>query len=239
MPILSPTQDPIGQGLLDYWHQKPGAPIVARSESVEDLPMAPELFFRDFESMPLLEQVALQNCKGKILDVGAGAGCHSLWLQQQHFDIRAIDVSPGAVALMQARGLQKVTLADLQEWEHDTQYDTVLLLMNGIGLVQTLEGFTRFFKQMDALLAPGGQILCDSSDLKYLYQGEDAQELPEDRYYGELNYQLVYKNIECPPFEWLFVDFGHLSEAAKAAGYRAEMFQKGEHYDFLARIVRE
>lgn len=240
MPVLSPKNDPVGQALMDHWLQKPGPPILASSDLVEDQEMTTELFFRKYAQMPELEQLALQQCRGRVLDVGAGAGCHSLWLHQKPLEVHALDVSPGAIEVMKAQGLPNLILADLLNWQCDLQFDTLLFLMNGIGIIGTLDQLPAFFNVLDGLLAPGGQVLFDSSDLKYLYADYiDGIPANSDHYYGEINYSMQYRDIEGPTFSWLYVDFDTVCSEANKAGYQAELLTEGQHFDYLARLSRK
>lgn len=239
MPVLNRQNDPLGQALLDHWQKQPTVPILAMSDTVEEQEMPTELFFRSYSEMPELEQLALQNSKGRVLDVGAGAGCHSLWLKDHELDLVSLEISPGAVEVMKAQGLTHVVLADFIDWQTELTFDTILFLMNGIGLAGTLDGLEQLFEAIDRLLAPDGQVICDSSDLKYLYStSHDAPDLPEDNYYGEINYSMKYRDIEGPNFSWLFVDFETFAAHALASGYHAECLEEGQHFDFLARLTR-
>ena len=118
--------------------------------------------------------------------------------------------------------------------------DTILMLMNGIGIVGTLERLPEFFKQLDKILAPGGQVLCDSSDISYVFKTEDGIiELPDDMsYYGEHSFQMRYKDTIGEPFNWLYIDADTLREKAWRSGYTVEVIAEGEHYDYLARITK-
>ena len=195
--------------------------------------------FRSMDDMPAIEQEALRRASGRILDVGAGAGCHSLALQQMGKQVTAIDISPLAVATMRERGVENVLQQDF--FTLDGQYDTILMLMNGIGIVGTLERLPAFFMQVGNLLAPGGQLLCDSSDICYVFEDEDGiiDLTGVEGYYGELTYQMQYKNVKGAPFPWLFVDPETLCEQAAAHGFSCDIIARGNHYDYLARIVRK
>ena len=203
----------------------------------DELPV--QTLFRSFEDMPIIEQTALQMAVGSTLDVGAGSGCHSLVLQDKGLDVTAIDISPLSVQTMQERGVKRALLQDFFTFEE--RFDTVLLLMNGAGMVGTVERLPLLFQQLDKVLAPGGQALCDSSDLCYLFEDKDGIiELPDiDGYYGELVYQLQYKNIKGEPFPWLYVDADTLSVQAESCGYSMEIVAQGEHYDYLAKITKK
>lgn len=202
----------------------------------DEIPVA--TLFRSMDDMPVLEQEALKLASGRILDVGAGSGCHSLALQAMGKNVIAIDISPLSVATMRERGVKEALEQDV--FTMDGQFDTILMLMNGIGIVGTLSRFPEFFMQMDRLLAPGGQLLCDSSDICYIFEDEDGiiDLTGIEGYYGELTYQMQYKGVKGEPFPWLFIDPEILQEQASAHGFRAEVIARGNHYDYLARIVR-
>jgi SAM-dependent methyltransferase len=194
--------------------------------------------FRGFDEMPAIEQTALREATGRILDVGAGAGCHSLALQHMGKQVTAIDISPLAVATMRDRGVKEVLQQDF--FTLDGQYDTILMLMNGIGIVGSLSRLPAFFMQVDHLLTPGGQLLCDSSDICYIFEDEDGiiDLTGIEGYYGELNYQMQYKNVKGEEFPWLFIDPETLKEQALAHGFKVDVIARGSHYDYLARITR-
>lgn len=202
----------------------------------DEIPLA--TLFRSYESMPQIEQKALGLAKGRTLDVGAGAGCHTLVLQQQGTDVTAIDISPLSVQTMKERGVRNVREQDFFTLEQ--QYDTILMLMNGIGIVGTLKRMPEFFRHLDKILAPGGQLLCDSTDISYVFEIEDGIiEYPDsDGYYGEISFRMQYKDTIGEPFPWLYVNADTLRQAASENGYTTEIIAKGEHYDYLARITK-
>lgn len=236
---MEKSQDPMGSAIYDYWKHGKADVLRVFSPMFDEDELPVQTLFRSFEEMPLIEQTALQMAVGRTLDVGAGSGCHSLVLQEKGVDVTAIDISPLSVKTMQERGVHRALLQDFYTFEE--QFDTVLLLMNGAGITGTVERLPLLFRQLDKVLAPGGQALCDSSDLCYLFEDEDGIiELPDmDGYYGELIYQLQYKDIKGEPFPWLYVDADTLSEQAAACGYQMEIVAQGEHYDYLAKITKK
>lgn len=199
-------KDLFGNALLDYQNNNYTEDIItATSISEEDTLPLPYLF-RSYEDMPPIEQKALSLAKGRILDVGAGAGSHSLYLQSQGFKVKAIDTSKGAVRVCQLRGVEQVEhLALLEETE---TFDTILLLMNGTGIFQTFQNIPSYLKHLKSLLNPGGQILIDSSDITYMFEDEDGgfwQDL-HNGYHGEVDYYLSYKDEDEVPLKWLYLD---------------------------------
>ena len=197
----------------------------------DEIPLS--TLFRSYETMPMIEQKALDLAKGKVLDVGAGAGCHSLVLQERGLDVTAIDISPLSVETMKERGVRKVMEQDF--FTSEGQYDTVLMLMNGIGIVGSLERMPEFFRQIDKMLASGGQLLCDSSDISYVFDDD----MPDMDYYGEQSFWMQYKDIIGEPFPWLYIDAETLRKVAEANGFVAEVVAEGEHFDYLVRITKK
>lgn len=235
--LLPEEKDPMGAAIYDFLKLgKAGRLRVFSSQFDEDEIPVTELF-RTYKDMPRQEQVALQLAKGRILDVGAGSGCHSLALKELGKDSLAIDISPLSVKAMQERGVKALHVNVFDE--HFTgQFDTILMLMNGLGIIGKLKNMPDFCLRMKQLLAPGGCILLDSSDLRYLYEDEDGSyvlDLAAD-YYGEVDFRMQYKQIKGDTFDWLYIDFDTLSAYVSQYGFHAEIVAEGEHYDYLAKL---
>ncbi|WP_315545795.1 methyltransferase domain-containing protein, partial [Prevotella koreensis] len=177
--------DPMGRAITDYHKTGTADRLRVLSPMFEEDEIPLQTLFCKYEEMPIIERKALDLAKGKTLDVGAGAGCHSLVLQERGIDVTAIDISPLCVEAMKERGVKKVLEQDF--FTLDGQYDTILLLMNGIGIVGTLERLPEFFRRLDKILAPRGQVLCDSSDISYVFEDKNGMiDIPtEMEYYGE------------------------------------------------------
>ena len=236
--MLECENDPMGQAIRDYHEKGRAGRLRVFSPQFEEDEMPVATLFRTEAEMPPLERRALGLCRGRVLDVGAGAGCHSLALQERGADVTAIDISPLSVDVMLRRGVKDARVADLFDESFAGCYDTVLMLMNGSGIVGRLERMPLFFRRMKLLLAQGGQVLMDSSDLRYIYEDEDgAMDIDLNaRYYGELDFRMQYKKVKGAPFGWLYVDFDTLAGYARESGFRAELVAEGEHYDYLARL---
>ena len=229
-------KDLFGKAMLDYQYGNYTEDLItATSISDEDVLPLPYLF-RSFEEMPKLEQKALQLSKGKVLDVGCGSGSHSLYLQNKGLLVKAIDISKGAIETAKLRGLQNAEVKDILK-ETET-FDTILLLMNGTGVFQELSLISKYLKHLKSLLNPKGQILVDSSDIKYMYEDEDGGFWIDghSNYYGELDYYLSYKGEDETPFKMLYLDFDTLFSACETVGLKCELILEGDHYDYLARI---
>jgi len=229
-------KDLFGNALLDYYNNIALEDIITSTNISDEDTLPLDYLFRDYTNMPKIEQKALDVSQGKILDVGCGAGSHSLYLQEKGKQVKAIDVSKGAIAVSKKRGVinaQQISLLDETE-----TFDTILLLMNGTGIFQTIEQLPQYLKHLKSLLNKDGQILIDSSDIKYMYEDEDGgfwQDL-NSGYYGELDYFLSYKGETETPMKWLYLDFTTLNIACASVGLKCEMLAQGEHFDYLAKI---
>ena len=249
--ILSADKDPMGAAILDFQQHGKAARLRVLSSMFEEDEMPVKHLFRSTREMPMLEQKALQLAKGRVLDIGAGAGCHALALQEKGLAVKAIDISPLSCEAMKLRGVKDAECINLfdphlssgnhsgeNQEQFEGGFDTILLLMNGTGIAGKIEHLPALFQRLKALLNPGGQILIDSSDLKYIYENEDGSfdiNL-NGAYYGEVDYQMIYKDVKGDRFDWLYVDFPLLKSIAESCGLHGELVAEGEHYDYLARI---
>ena len=228
----------MGAAILDYQTKGKAGKLSILSSMFEEDEMPVKHLFRNLEEMPMLEQKALSLAKGKVLDVGAGAGCHALALQAQSIAVKAIDISSQSCQAMLQRGVKDVECINLFDEHLETGFDTILLLMNGTGIAGKIENLPALFNRLKALLNKGGQILIDSSDIKYIYENEDGSfDINLNAaYYGEVDYQMVYKDVKGDSFDWLYVDFPLLKSIAESCGLHGELIAEGEHYDYLARF---
>ena len=234
-------KDLFGKALLDYQNGNYTEDIITSTSISEDDTLPLPYLFRSFKEMPKLEQRALKLAKGAVLDVGCGAGSHSLYLQEKGFEVKGIDISKGAITVSKQRGILNAEVKDVLE---ETQtFDTILLLMNGTGIFQELSQVSKYLSHLKSLLNNDGQILIDSSDIKYMYEDEDGgpnsyREWMDTNasYYGELDYFLSYKGEKDAPMKWLYLDFNTLKFACETVELKCELVLEGEHYDYLAQL---
>lgn len=225
--------DLLGQAIFDHYHQLIPDTLWINNQYGPKEEMPVDTFFRNVDDMPDLELFAINECKGKVLDIGSGAGSHALLLQDRGVDVTAIDISPLAVQVMQQRGVKKAFEADIYTY-HPGKFDTLLLLMNGIGLAGDLDGLKMLLIHLKSLLNPGGQILFDSSDVAYLYEGK----IPSDKYYGEIAYQYQYKQLKTDWFKWLYIDEQTLTIIANEAGFDVNVLVEDEYDQYLVRLTQ-
>lgn len=237
---LPEQEDPMGAAIRDYFRQGKSAQLKVLSSLFDDDEMPVPHLFRSYDEMPPLEQRALNEARGKVLDVGAGAGCHALALQDRGLDVTAVDISPLSCETMKERGVANVECVNIFNQRFQERFDTLLLLMNGTGIAGKLSRLPQLLSRLKQLMNPGAQILIDSSDLRYVYEDENGV-LDVDldgAYYGEVDYQMIYRNIIGKSFDWLYADSVVLAECCRQCGLKCEILAQGNHYDYLARIVQ-
>ena len=225
----------MGAAIADYYKNGRAGKLRVFSSQFDEDEIPVSQLFRTYDEMPALEQEALQLASGTILDCGAGSGCHALALQDMGKEVQAIDISPLSVEVMQLRGVKQAYCVNLFDENYLQKFDTILMLMNGSGIIGKLENMRAFFSKMKQHLNPGGCIYMDSSDLRYLFEDEDGSflmDLAAD-YYGEIDYRMQYKQVKGDVFDWLYVDFQTLAYYATENGFKAELVKEGEHYDYL------
>ena len=231
-------KDLMGRAIWDYYYQENSEDLQTETSisELDDLPVS--YLFRDYQEMNALEKKALDLSFDKVLDVGSGAGSHSLYLQNERkLEVTALDISPKSIEICKARGVKNAICEDLLQFS-EKNFDTVLLLMNGTGIFQSLEHIDQYLQKLKSLVAENGQILLDSTDILYMYdQDEDGGVLvPATGYYGELDYYLHYKGESELPMKWLYLDFDTLENAAIANGFKIQKIEQLED-SYLAQLT--
>ena len=231
-------KDLMGRAIWDYYYQENSEDLQTETSisELDDLPVS--YLFRDYQEMNALEKKALDSSFGKVLDVGSGAGSHSLYLQNERkLEVTALDISPKSIEVCKARGVKNAICEDLLQFS-EKNFDTVLLLMNGTGIFQSLEHIDQYLQKLKSLVAENGQILLDSTDILYMYdQDEEGGVLvPATGYYGELDYYLHYKGESELPMKWLYLDFDTLENAAIANGFKIQKIEQLED-SYLAQLT--
>jgi len=232
-------KDLFGRAILDFQTNNSPEDLITETTISEEDEMSVAYLFRSYDKMPQMEQKALQIAKGKILDVGCGAGSHSLSLQnERNLDVTSIDISPNAIQACTLRGLKKAKIQDVMTLENE-KYDTILLLMNGAGMCGKLKNIPNFLLKLKSLLNAGGQVLLDSSDIIYMFDDDEdgGKWIPsQNQYYGEIVFNISYKGEKEKPFDWMFIDYNTLQNAALDNGFQCELILEGEHFDYLAKL---
>lgn len=231
----------LGKALLDYVEGGKDTDIIILNSLGEEDAVPASYFFRPYDRMPAIEQKALDLARGTVLDIGAGAGSHCLYLEKKGHKTLALDSSPEAIVCCTKRGLSHCICSTIQAF-HKGTYDTLLMLMNGLGVAGSLSQLDELLLHLTSLMNEKGQILLDSSDIRYMYETTGAGNpiRPEAAgYYGDILFSVYYDGEYEPPFPWVYVDFESLSKTAQRVGLKAEKVMDGPHFDYLARLTRD
>jgi 2-polyprenyl-3-methyl-5-hydroxy-6-metoxy-1,4-benzoquinol methylase len=232
---------PYGLALIAHFRGDTRAQLVIRREDgIEDtLPVSH--FFRPPAEFFPIEVEALERSRGRVLDIGAGTGLHSLVLQSRGLTVTAIDISPEAIMIMREVGVEDLRCADILGFEGGP-FDTLLMLGHGIGMVEDLDGLDRFLAHARSLVRSDGQVLLHSLDVR---KTEDPGHLAlheanrrAGRYLGEIRMQFVFEGQTGPACGWLHVDPETLEHHAESAGWTCDTVFEEESGDFLARLTR-
>jgi len=237
---MTDNNDVFGKALWQYHQSSADQELITWTNLTEEDPVPLSYFFRTFDQMPTLEKKALELARGKVLDIGCGSGCHSLYLQnEKKLNVVGLDSSASAIRVATDSGLLQTINQSIFDFKGNT-FDTILLLMNGPGICGSLDRLQLLLDKLQTLLNPRGQILLDSSDLIYLFDetSEGEKIIPANQYYGELQYGIRFEN-NTETFPWLYVDYGHLSHSAHQVGLEAQLLLEGENWDYLARLTKE
>lgn len=200
---------------------------------IEEWPVG--LFFRDETELPPLERAALEICGPRVVDVGAGAGPHARALQRLGHAVLALESLPEMAELLRSRGVDEVAVGGL-EAAPPGKADTVLMLMNGLGLAGTLAGLAPMLRQAARALASGGRIVADSTDLREV-AGTDRRD--DGRYIGEVQFQLDFNGRRGAPFPFLYVDPETLARHARRADLRLVEVREFGGGTYLAVLERQ
>ena len=232
---------PLGQALLDYWRGNAGAAYTyERDDGFKEQHLVRD-YFRPPSEFFSLEQKALDLCDGYVLDVGAGAGSHALFLQEHGFRVVANDIAHGAVEVMSARGVRQVHCGPISDMPPGA-FDTLLLLGRSIGLVEVLEGLQRFLRNSSSLVTSSGQVLLTSLDVTCSddprLQAFQKKNTAKGRYAGEIRFRIRYADLESDWIRWLHVDPDTLASCALKEGWSSETIECESDGNYLARLSR-
>lgn len=235
---MKESEDVFGDAISDYIEFGEAEDIIVASDLCDDDEIPVAYLFRNGDEMPEIEKIALQHCTGKILDIGAGAGIHSTELLKMKQDVHAIDISPGSVSYMNSIGIP-AKVQDFKKIKNE-KYDTLLLLMNGIGIAGSLDKLESFLEHAVSCLNEGGKIICDSTNVMYLYENEDGSVWMDlnSTYFGDFKFQMKYKNKATDWFDWLYVDYNMMLEKATNVGLDVKLLHENEEH-YLVELTQK
>jgi SAM-dependent methyltransferase len=231
--------EPLAAALLDHYRTgRPRKVAATRADGVAFEIETGEYFTLEGE-LAELDRLALDSCRGRVLDVGAGAGRHALALQARGLEVVAIDVSPIAVSLCRARGVRDARVFDVMQLDSEQmmgRFDTIFFGMQTIGVAGGVGTLGRLLERLASVLAPGGELIVDSSALREAWEGDDSDRTPGR---GEIVLSTRYRGWRGEPFPWLYLSERDLSTVAGDAGFAMETLGRVPSGEFLAALRPE
>lgn len=235
-----PEMELHGQAMLDYLNGKREAfCLLRRDDGIAYPPIYAERFFYP-EGLSGLDKLAVEYCRGQVLDIGAGAGSHSLAMQEHGLQVTSVDISVKAVRVMKERGCLDARIGHVFD-TYAEKFDTVFVILN-IGIVQNLGGLTKFLKHLDLIMADGGQLITDSIDPRNsedeLYRKYTEDKAAKGCYLGERTLRFEYRDQTSDWFEWVHIDPETLHQYVARAGFSMKhLGSDGKRY--LVSITRK
>jgi cyclopropane fatty-acyl-phospholipid synthase-like methyltransferase len=232
--------NPLGMALLAYHSGNTDACFtITRDDGFEQT--VPVKVFSEAHQFPDIEVRALDLCFGTVLDVGAAAGRHSLELHRRGMEVWSLDVLPETKQIMSERGVPRPNIGDVLSYS-ERVFDTVLMLMNGIGMVGTPQRLDEFLRHAHRLASPGGQILCDSIDVSVtqapIHVAYRTKNIERGFYPGQQRFTIKYEGVLGAPFDWLHLDFASLAKHCQAADWNCQLIHQKPDGHYLARIIQ-
>lgn len=220
---LDRREDAFGQLLLDHLAGRGGQAILERDDGRAQPALPAAVFFGAFDKWPPEEQQVFEGVQGRVLDVGCGAGRHSLEAQRRGCEVVAIDISPGAVEVARRRGVIDVRLLPLADVDHTLGvFDTLLMMCGNFGLFGTEVEARRLLRTLHEITSVEGRIVFDSvdpsddrEDLSYQARNRSLGRRP-----GQVTIRLAYGDVTTPWFELLNLSPSELEELLDGSGWR-------------------
>lgn len=243
---MKTSQDAYGKQLLAQYNQKTAtAEIIERDDNYIDFGSDDGLYFTEYKQWSDSERQLIDKARGKILDIGCGAGRHSLYLQKRGFDVTGIDNSPGAIKVCKLRGLKKAfvrPIGEIDKFKTDL-FDTILMLGNNFGLLGDAENAKKLLKKMSQITKPDAQIIAGTRNP---YITDDADHLEyhklnkkRGRMAGQIRMRIRYRKTVGEWFDYLFVSPEEMRDILSDTDWQIKEFIGSERADYFAVIGKK
>jgi cyclopropane fatty-acyl-phospholipid synthase-like methyltransferase len=181
---------------------------------------------------------------GRVLDIGCGAGRHSLYLQQQGFDVLGVDMSPLAIEVCQRRGLKQAQVRSITQVSPKLGlFDTILMLGNNFGLMGSFRRARGLLKRFHTMTSQQARLIVESNDI---YQTTDPDHLAyqefnrqRSRLPGQIRMRVRYKKYVMPWFDYLMVSQEEMKAILAGTGWEVKQFIDSEKAAYMAILEKQ
>jgi len=242
---LKPEEDAFGQMIWAYYKGREVFEIVERDDGYIDVgsKYGPKMYFSEYEDWSLVEQKAMESVKGRVLDVGCGAGRHSLYLQKKGFDVLGIDNSPLAIKVCELRGLKKAKTMSIEDVNFKpNSFDTIIMMGNNFGLFGSFKKARKLLKKFHEMTSENALIIADTRD-PYKTDNPDHFEYhrfnkEKGRMGGQVRIRIRFRKHVGRWFDYLMVSKKEMEEILKGAGWKVKEFIDSEDAEYIAIIEK-
>ncbi len=240
------STEPYGSAIKQCYTQ-PDVPVSMKVhiKNVATHEVDVHMFFEQPEEFLEIDRIAYQLCRGRILDIGAGVGRFALPLQKQGLTVCAMEELPQAIAIMQERGVQDICSMELDDFLDQSivneKFDTVLMIMNGLGIVGTFDKLALFLDKIKPFLKPDGQILADSMSVNLSKVNDFSKHIEiqkmDGKYPGEVQLKFEYQGVLGSDVAWLHIDEIALASLAEKTGWVSDVIYRDDDGTYLTRLT--
>lgn len=244
MSRLTSQQDAYGHALFDYFRGKGGYEINEREDGSIAPSGGPKVYFNDEADWPAYATKAVNLARGKVLDVGCGAGRFALYYQKKGLDVLGIDNSPLAIKVCKLRGLKKARVMSITEVSGKLgTFDTIVMFGNNFGLFGSFKRARWLLRRFHNMTTDDAIIIAESHDPYQTrephHRGYHRWNKSRGRMGGQVRIRTRYKTYCTPWFDYLLVSKKEMKEILKGTGWRVRRFIHSPGASYYAVIGKE
>jgi SAM-dependent methyltransferase len=239
---LKPEQDAFGQMIWACYKGEDVYEVIERDDGYIDA-MSSKGYFSDYEDWHPIEQEAMQFVEGRVLDVGCGAGRHSLYLQKKGFDVLGIDVSPLVIKVCRLRGLKKAEVMAIEDVDFKPDsFDRTIMMGNNFGLFGSFKKARKLLRKFHRLASEKALIIAETRDPYKTDNGAHLEYHRLNKIKGRMGGQVKIRNrfrkYVGRWFDYLMVSKEEMREILKGTGWKSRRFINSRNSRYLAIIQR-
>jgi len=242
---LKPEEDAFGQSMWAYYKGQEVYEIVERDDGYFDAPGAtPKGYFSEYQDWSPVEKKAMECVKGRVLDIGSGAGRHSLYLQKKGFDVLGIDNSPLAVKICKLRGLKKAKVMSIENVDFKpNSFDTITMMGNNFGLFGSFKKAQRLLRRFHKMTSKNALII---GATRNPYKTDNPFHLEyhklnreKGRMGGQLRIRIRFRKYVGRWFDYLMVSKEEMKELLKGTRWKVKEFIDSEDSIYIAILEKK